>query len=362
MEIGINDLEFDDDVQYPNANNPQEPSQTGDEGNEGEIKNPVNPSNPDNNNNQINSQEDIINILLKDKNIQDPSKIKFEDEEGNIEERDWKSLSLEEQLNILKTPNESSDNSLEDEEIELINQLRLSQMSPSEFIEYVKQQGASEYAQSLEKDNTSIDQLSDDELFILDLQSRIEDITDEEATIALDKAKQDENLFQKQVKGIREEYKRIEEDRKQRELLEQQEEDSKQFEQFKDSILDSIQSLNKIGSLDVDMEEDDMNEIANFILSSDSAGVNYFSKALNDPQTLVRMAWFALKGEEAIDSITQYFTEEIKKVSQSRYEQGLKDGSEKNKKNQEKKTTVVINDTTPISYNQTGEISINDLD
>jgi hypothetical protein len=128
------------------------------------------------------------------------------------------------------------------------------------------------------------------------------------------------------MKGIREEYKRIEEERTRMEELEQHQKDSEQFEEFKNAVLDSIQSLDKISTLDIAMDDDDMNEIANFILSTDSAGVNYLAKALDDPQTLVRMAWFALKGEEAIDSITEYFTEQIKAVSQSRYEQGFKDG------------------------------------
>jgi hypothetical protein len=34
--------------------------------------------------------------LLREKNIGDPTKIKFEDEEGNIQERDWNSLTREE--------------------------------------------------------------------------------------------------------------------------------------------------------------------------------------------------------------------------------------------------------------------------
>lgn len=365
-EIGINDLDFnEDDYGISNPNEPKDNNVSKD--NEGD---PIKPwvSNPsDNFNNNLDSNpnnneptEDIITTLLKDKNILDKNKIKFEDDEGNIEEKSWDSLTREEQLNILRTSDNDSED-LEEDEISLINQLRLHQMSPQEFIDYVKQQGATEYAQTLQQEPTyKIDDLNDDELFILDLQSRIEDITDEEAKIALDRAKQDQALFEKQIKGIREEYKRIEDEKNQMDLLEKQQEQSQEFEEFKGLILDSIQDFNKIGQLDIDMGEDDMNEIANFILSSDSAGVNYLSKALNDPQTLVRMAWFALKGEEAIDSITKYFTEEIKKVSQSRYEQGLKDGRSGKKQTKEPPTVVINN--TPRTFNKPTEISINELD
>lgn len=379
MEIGINDLDFNEDdfgISQPQPSSNQQLPLDGDgeeikpwlNGNQ-EVEDPVNqpvntPPEP-----QSPEEEDIITLLLREKNIGDPTKIKFEDEEGNIQERDWNSLTREEQLNILKTPSESEDNSLDEEEIGLINQLRLNQMTPEEFIAAIKQQGAAEYAQTLESGQaTRIDDLTDEDLFILDLQSRVEDITDEEAQQALDRAKQDSTLFQKQMKGIREEYKRIEEERTRMEELEQQQKDSEQFEEFKNAVLDSIQSLDKISTLDIAMDDDDMNEIANFILSTDSAGVNYLAKALDDPQTLVRMAWFALKGEEAIDSIAEYFTEQIKAVSQSRYEQGFKDG-QAGKRTQTKSSPVVVQ--TPqekpqekplVNRGQPKQISIDDLD
>lgn len=376
MAIGINDLDFEEDDYGIIPPSSQEGNDNPKDLDGDEIKpwmeNPYlqenNPKDGEEPKNNIPQEEekDIITLLLRERNIQDPSKIKFEDEEGNIQERDWNSLTTEEQLNILKTSNDDTESQLEDDEIDLINKLRLSQMSPEEFINYVKQQGVSEYLQyNQEEPVYKIDDLSDEDLFILDLQSRVEDITDEEATAALDRAKQDQSLFEKQMKGIREEYKRIESEKQQMQDFEKQQEEAQRFETFKNSVLESIQSFDKIGSLDIDMEDDDMNEIANFILSSDSAGVNYLAKALNDPQTLVRMAWFALKGEEAIDSITEYFTEEIKKVSQSRYEQGFKDGKSGKK---EKTSPVIIKPTqekkptTPTIGTPNKQLSIDDLD
>lgn len=353
MAIGIDDLDFNEDDLGITNGNPDHSQQGNKDGDGDPIKpwmgdnNPqedVPPQNDDGHKDpEPKEDDDIIALLLKEKNIKDPSKIKFEDEEGNIQERDWNSLSKEEQLNILKSQDQNSDDtSLGEDEIELINQLRLNQMSPQEFIDYIKQQGAAEYAQSLEQNQQySVDDLSDDELFIVDLQSRVEDITDEEANAALERAKQDQALFEKQMKGIREEYRQIESERSQIDALQKQQENEEQFVQFRDAVLDSIQSLDKIGTLDIDMDDDDMNEVANFILSTDSAGVNYLAKALDDPQTLVRMAWFALKGEEAIDSITEYFTQQIQEVSRQRYEQGFKDGKE-GKKPQQKSSPVYI--------------------
>lgn len=374
MPIGIDELDdFEDDVTISNGEGELENQTPVDDDGDpikpwmgGELP-PVSP----NGNGEIaepsnggGEEEDILVTLLKSKGIEDPEKIKFENEEGNIEEISWSSLSREEQLNILKSSDQDPDTDLDDSEIDLINQLRSSKMTPEEFIAAVKQQGAAEYAQTLTapEQTYSIDDLSDDELFIVDLQFKIEDITDDEAKAALDRAKSDPNLYARQMKGIREEYKRLEDEKNQREAMEQQHKEREQFEVFQNSVVGAIQSLDKIGNLDINMDNDDMQEIADFILSSDSAGISYLGKALNDPETLVRMAWFALKGEEAIDSITEYFTTEIKRVSEEKYKQGVEAGKASIKQ-PEPKPRMVIRQPEKTSINRpSGEKSIDDLD
>jgi len=44
------------------------------------------------------------------------------------------------------------------------------------------------------------------------------------------------------------------------------------------------------------------------MLSQDENGYNHLYKALQDPQTLVKASWFILNGDEAFDSISDYFT------------------------------------------------------
>jgi hypothetical protein len=43
------------------------------------------------------------------------------------------------------------------------------------------------------------------------------------------------------------------------------------------------------------------------MLSRDEAGNNYLWQALQDPETLVKAAWFILNGDEALNSISEYF-------------------------------------------------------
>lgn len=333
MAIGIDEIDFDDEgIVVDNATPTYEPLEYDihDDGSEPQVTTVdegTTDSGNDDNQQTVEEEEDALTSYLKFKGIEDPSKIKFENENGETEEIDWNSLSREEQLNILKTSDEDPDTALDDAEIELINQMRTADLTPEEFIQMIKQQGAAEYAKTLEETpQYKIDDLTDDELFILDLQTRIEDITEEESLQALEKAKSDEALFTKQMAGIRNEYKRIEDEANERESAQQEQLKAEQYQQFEDSILNSIQRFNKVGGLDIEMDVDDMNDVANFILSADGAGVNYLAKALNNPDTLVKMAWFAIKGEQAFNDITEYFTNQIKEVSKTQYAKGLEDG------------------------------------
>ena len=91
------------------------------------------------------------------------------------------------------------------------------------------------------------------------------------------------------------------------------------------------------------------------MLSQDESGKNYLYEALQDPETLTKAAWFILNGEEAFNSITDYFKNQIKLVSENQYKKGLEDG----KKGVTSKPQVVITkpQNTHRQYN-----SINDLD
>jgi hypothetical protein len=84
------------------------------------------------------------------------------------------------------------------------------------------QKGAQDYIDSLQNmPNYSIDDLSDDEVFMLDLQEKIEDISEDELKAALDKAKEDP-LYERKVTGIRKNLKEQEEQLKKQTELEQQ--------------------------------------------------------------------------------------------------------------------------------------------
>ena len=278
--------------------------------------------------------QELVRQVFLNAGIENPYKIKFEDEDGIIKEHSWNELSAEERQNILSSTKTDPERDLDDNEIELINTLRRNKLTPQQFVDYYKDLGAKQYAASLdETPQYSVSQLTDDELFVLDLQNRVEDITDEEALNLLEQAKQNQTLFAKQVAGIRADYTAKEQEQLQIQAYEQQQREAENFNRFKDSILTNIQSLNRIGELDINLDDNDASDLASFILDTDETGVSYLGRALNDPETLVQMAWFALNGEKAFNTISDYISTEIKKVGQANYNKGYEDGLKKQRNN-----------------------------
>lgn len=349
MEIGNDELDWIDPYEDYDNQNEEEP--------QAQHEEPVNTEPPAEEAPSNEPQElDLVTRILNSKGISDLSKIKFEGDNGEIEEIDWNSLTIDEQFNIINQQDEP-ETGLDDDEIDLINEIRSAQLTPKEFKDYLFRQGA-ESVNTETTETYSIDDMSDDELFVWDLQARNEEITEEEAWDALSKAKTSESAFSKQIKGIRDDYKRLEDEQK---LAIQQQEESRrkeQYEAFSNNIKTSIQSFKNIGNLDIELDNDEMDEIAQFLLTTDGAGINHFSKVLNDPNWLVRMAWFALKGEDAFNNIAEYFTTEMKQREQASYKKGLEEGAKKNPTSPK----VVYQPTNNNTNDDRNYFSIDDLD
>lgn len=341
MGISINDLD-DDDVIVDDQQQEEK---------EQVIKQPTQPQE------EVND-DDYISDFLKTRGIDDLEKINFEDDNGQLVERSWNDLSKEEKLNILNTPleiNNHQDNSsfLSEEEINLLNTIRQSNLSPSEYLNQLK--GGEEVMQPQYK----IDDLSDDEIYLLDLESRVGELSDEEAAQALAIAKQQsEELYKKQVEGIRKEYKEREDFQTQQEEAQREQEQQEVFEVYKNNVIDAINNFTSIGNLDLSLEDSDKEELAEFMLSQDETGKNYLFEALQDPETLTKAAWFILNGEEALNEISDYFKGQIKLASETQYKKGFDDGS----KEKTGKSTLVIDSSKNINNRQQQYNSINDLD
>lgn len=318
MAIGIDELDDDDIFEGSQEENPvDEPS-----GYQQQESN--------------DDDDSFMSDFLRSKGIDDPSRIKFEDENNNIIERNWNDLTREEQINILNTPLQpqyEDNNDLSDEEVTLLTQIRQSGLTPSQYLQQIQGE------QIIQEPTYKIDDLSDDEVYILDLESRVGELSDDDAAQALSVAKQNEDLFNKQVEGIRKEYKDREDYNTQQEQAQLEQQQQEAYYQYQDAVINAINNFNSIGNLDLNFEDSDKEELAEFMLSPDEAGNNYLYRALQDPETLVKAAWFILNGDEAFDSITDYFTNQIKLVSENQYRKGYEEGK---KGTSPSRPTVVI--------------------
>lgn len=363
MAIGIDDLDFYEEEVITNPSNgdeepPQEPANQ--EPTKPEDTNTPPPAGgvdtpPSNNDGE--GEDDIITQLLKEKGITDPSKIKFEGDNDEIQERDWSTLSRDEQLNILRSSTtapsgqDNDETDLTDEEIQFLNMLRSNNLTPGQYLQQLQSTQVQEPAYT-------VDELTDDDLYVLDLQARVEDITEEQLAKSLESAKQDEALFKKQMEGIRKEYKDLEDqNRQQQEVLAQQQQEE-QYQRFANVIVAQIDNLDTIGGLDVELEQDDKEQLAEFILGRDEAGVSNLGKVLNDPESLVLMAWYALNGEQMVNDITTMYQNSLKKAKQEAYNKGLEDG----KKGVQPGHVVVTPPPTKQTEDKKNVSSIDDLD
>lgn len=274
-------------------------------------------------------QDDFTTEVLRLKGIEDPNKIKFEDISGAIIERSWNDLSKDEQLNILADTIEVEKDNLTDEEKQLLVSFRSSGMSIEDFTN----QGYIEPQTSYR-----IDELTDDEVYALNLLDTIgqDNITDEEITQELDRAKQNENLFKKTVDSIRNKYIQLQKDEEEQFAQQQAAQQQAAYQQFATSIQKEINNLNSFAGQDLELSDDDVESLSKFILELDNNGVSKLGQSLQNPKTLTEIAFWILNKDAIIEELTKQMQDSYKR------------GYETPKNNQVKviKKQPVINDST----------------
>ena len=282
------DLDDLDDIQDPIIETPNVPDPIDDENQE-----------PDNQDNDF----DLAKELLTLQGISDMNKIKFEDESGAVIEKSWDSLSNTEKLMIL-SHQEDPDTRLDSAEIELINQIRESGLTPDQYIQSL--QTPEPPAVTYE-----VDSISDEELFCIDLLDKIgtDNISDEELQQALNNAKANETLFNKQVASLRVYYKDLEDKRQKQLELEKIEEAEQEYDRFAGNIVNSIRNFNALEDTPVELSQDEMEDLANYILTRDTSGYSEFGRLLNDPVQFTKAAFWMLKGPEILNEMQNQIKE-----------------------------------------------------
>ena len=295
-----------------------------------------------------NEDEDLLTSYLKTYGITDPSKIQFENDEGGIDEVDFKTLPKEEQLTMLR---ELASSNISDYDKQVLDFIHQNGGDLRAIVEQYQNMAIENYLnqnpQSVPQKEYKIDDYSDDELYIADLAVKFPDFTEEELNEKLEAAKANEELFKKEVDSLRQFYK-SEEDKQieDAKLAEQQ-----QYEALQNSLLDAANKFNEI-VLDLDdpqsdsleLEERDKQIMLDYLLTPDKDGQSKFDKDLSDPKALIELAWLRTQGRDTITGISQYWKKELadtrKELAKAKKE------LEKYRKN-DSNDKVTVNETKP---------------
>ena len=270
---------------------------------------------------QEDTPKDLTAELLKIRGIDDSSKIKFEDETGATIERSWDDLSDNEKLNILAGEPSSElddDQQLDEDEIQLINAIRNSGMNVQQYMNNITPVQA---PQVYNQEN-----LSDDELYALNILQTVgsDNITDEELEQAITRAKEDEDLYNRTVAGLRRQYQQLQQDEQNRLAQEQYAKQQEQYNAFANVVDNNIQNFSNFAGQEIELDNDEKQQLRDYMLNIDEkTGLSSLGKDLQNPETLVRAAFWILNEDKIMN--------ELAKQAHDAYKRGYNAGKLTNK-------------------------------
>lgn len=267
---------------------------------------------PDNDSDQHDS-DDFVTAYLKQYGISDPSKLQFEGENGEIVERDFNSLSNEEKFNVFK---ELADPGFTDYERQVVDYLRKNNATLDDVIQYYQQKAVEDYLNQnpdqVHQRTYSIDDYTDDELYLADLKNKYPEFTDEELTSKLDSAKLNEELFTKEVNAIRTSLRQREED----EIKQQEEIEAQSFQELQNNLQNAMADFTEIvldpednsqDALSLQIEDADRDVMMRYLLERDKDGKSQLVRDLEDPQALIELAYYRTRERDNLTGLTRYW-------------------------------------------------------
>ena len=326
----------------------QEKSIPTDQGEASVTNTPINveDSEDDEDNEPKDYSDNAVYSFLQSRGVEDPSKIKMEDEDGVIREYDFNSLSVEEQQTILE---ELTNPGISEYEASVINFMRQNNASLEDIVDYYANQKIQAFfnanPDAMPQRAYSIDDYTDDQLYVMDLKVKFPDFTDEELLSKLDAAKENESLFTKEVNTLRNTYKAHED--RERQYAEAQQQQA-QID-LRNDLANVVSAFNEVALDYQDPESDslviedaDKMDIMSYLLDQGPDGKSQFVKDVENPAALVEMAWFRTKGAEVLSELNRYWKDELKKERKETAK--LRAQLEKQTKKNE---SVVVQTTTP---------------
>ena len=82
-----------------------------------------------------------------------------------------------------------------------------------------------------------------------------------------------------------------------------------EYNTFAASVVDAIKNFNSFEDTPVELSRDEMDDLANYILTRDDSGYTEFGKVFSDPKQVTKAAFWMLKGSEILDEMQKQIKE-----------------------------------------------------
>ena len=257
--------------------------------------------------------DSFIVELLKSKGI-NPDSIKVQDEESDeVKEVKFSELSTEEKRALLEYQTDEID--FTDHEIEAVEFLRENNMTLSDLAKAIREKTLAELQTSSTEPTYEVDDFSDDELFIIDFKNKYgEDYTDDELIEALERAKENEELYNRQMGKVRDNFKEYERLGKEQAEQEKIAAEQAREEEYISQVVQVARSLNDMHDT-VDLDDDDKEGVLSYMFDKLPTGESGLERALKDPASRYKAAWYLKNGDDVFKEIHRYYKGEIDRLS-----------------------------------------------
>ena len=192
-------------------------------------------------------------------------------------------------------------------------------MTLNQVVDYFSRKAVDDYlAQNpdqVHQKTYEIDDYTDDELYLSALKMQYPNFTDEELTSKLETAKSNETLFKKEVGALREEFKKEEE----AQIEAQKQQEQQAYDDLVGNLKNVLGNFNEVALDSTDPESDvleiedsDKDLVLAYLLNQDTDGKSQLVKDLENPATLIELAWLRTQGRTLIDNTTRYWKDLLK--------------------------------------------------
>jgi len=235
-------------------------------------------------------------------------RIQYEDGEFT----DFNSLPPDEQYNVLQSlasearPSIEEDYDLDETEINLLNDIRNSEMSVEDYIGSLIN---NQVRQSLTvRDSIGIDytDMPDDAIYMKWLREVSPEMSEDQALEALENQQRNPELFRHQAEQLRGQYMHAQQEEYNNNLRARAQEQNELIEADRYQIVEAVENIDNIGGAEIN---DQMkNEVLHSLLEINEQGDPLIMEEMfSDPEQLFKAAWFMKYGESYLDNVDKYW-------------------------------------------------------